>query len=299
MAEVIAVTNQKGGVGKSTTAWALGGGLALRGARVLYVDMDAQGNLTHSLGADDEAPVGIMDVLLRGEDVRDAIVSTPQGDVVPSSSSLAGADITISNEAPQREFVLKRALAPIASSYDVIVIDTPPTLGVATVNALVASNGVIIPATADVYSVQGIGQLFQTVEAVRRYSNPFIKIRGILVTRHSDRTIIGREVAGILSQVATRIRTKMYGRAIRECVDIRSAQFNRRSIYDFAPDSHAAEDYMALTDEYINDWRSSDVQREERAATRERAGASVPFWRRGGEDRTGHEQQDDKAVGKR
>lgn len=297
ISEVIAITNQKGGVGKTTTAWALGCGLALRGARVLFVDMDAQGNLTHSLrAAPGEADVDIMDVLLRGEDIRYAIVSTDNGDIVPSSTSLAGADITIPNDATQKEFVLKRALASVRDIYDCIIIDTPPTLGIATINSLTACTGVIIPATADIYSAQGIGQLFQTIQSVRRYSNPFIKIRGILVTKYSERTVIGREMSSVLGAIAEKIKTKIYRTPIRECVDIRTAQLDRTSIFSHAPSGHAAEDHAAFVDEFLEDWRKRDAQREERI---DRTGSSIPFWRRCGKGRTRDGEQDGEARDKR
>ena len=168
MREVIAVINQKGGVGKSTTAQAIGQGLTLKGYKVLFVDLDAQGNLTYSLNAS-QSNKTVLEVLTKQVDAKDTIQKTATGDIMPSSLQLSGADLMLTEMG--KEYRLKEALEPIKSKYDYIIIDTPPALGILTVNALTACTGVIIPAQADIYSLQGIGQLNSTIEAVKKYCN--------------------------------------------------------------------------------------------------------------------------------
>ena len=152
----IAIINQKGGVGKSTTALAIGAGITLKGHSVLYIDLDAQGNLSYSIGADTQG-YNAFGVLERPETIRSEIQHTPQGDIIASSPRLAGADKLL--EATGKEYRLKEALETLQSIYEYCIIDTPPALGILTINALTACNGAIIPAQADIYSLQGISQL--------------------------------------------------------------------------------------------------------------------------------------------
>lgn len=250
MGEIIAIANQKGGVGKSTTAAALGDALRRGGAKVLYVDLDPQGNLTHSLcGVPSPEGLRLTDLMVKGGDIVHAIQHVKCGDLIASDTSLVGADITMTDALPRREFGLRSLLAPIQEAYDYMLIDTPPTLGLLALNSITASNSIIIPACPDIYSLQGIGQLFQTIEMVRRYYNPFAIIRGILLTRHDKREKLGREIGDLLERVAERIGTKVFNTVIRESVAIRNAQKARESIFDFDPTGHAAEDYKALADE--------------------------------------------------
>ena len=153
---ILAVINQKGGVGKSTTAHAIGAGLALKGFKTLYIDLDAQGNLSYTAGAE-SLNITILEVLQKKADITQAIQHTQQGDIVASTPALAGADIIIT--ATGKEYRLKEALKPISGLYDYCIIDTPPALGILTINALTACSGAIIPTQADIYSLQGIGQL--------------------------------------------------------------------------------------------------------------------------------------------
>jgi len=246
--DTLAVINQKGGVGKSTTAMAIGAGLILKGYSVLFIDLDAQGNLSYSMGADTTGKTAL-DVLQGLSSPQAAIQKTGQGDIIASSPALAGADTIMTTTG--KEYRLKEALDHVRASYDLIIIDTPPALGILTINALTACTGALIPAQADIYSLKGINQLYSTIEAVRRYCNPDLVIKGIVLTRYSPRTVISREVAELIGQTAERLHTKLYSTAIRESTSIKESQAKRQSIFSYAPRSNAAIDYMALVDELI------------------------------------------------
>ena len=248
MTEAIAIINQKGGVGKSTTALALGAGLSLKGYRVLYIDLDAQGNITYTLGATDNG-LTALDVLTGSAKAEQIVQHTAQGDVMPSSPALAGAD-TVINETG-KEYRLKEAIEPLRGEYDYIIIDTPPALGILTVNALTACSGVVIPAQADIYSLKGIGQLHSTIQTVKRYCNPSLEIKGILLTRYNPRTILSREIAEIIDQTAQELQTRLFKTTIREAIAVKEAQLNQQDIYSYAPKSNATTDYKAFIDELL------------------------------------------------
>ena len=247
---ILAVINQKGGVGKSTTALAIGAGLILKGYRTLFIDLDAQGNLTYTLGATTKG-YNALGVLQRPETAKEEIQHTEQGDIIASSPSLAGADTLITQTG--KEYRLKEALETIAGEYDYCIIDTPPALGILTINALTACTGAIIPAQADIYSLQGIGQLNSTIETVKKYCNPSLSIMGIVLTRFNGRSIIRREVAEMLEHTADQLHTKLFSSKIRECVSLIEAQATRQTIYNYAPKSNASKDYTALVAEILAD----------------------------------------------
>jgi len=247
MAEVIAIVNQKGGVGKSTTAQALSNGLSLKGFRVLTIDLEPQGNLSYSFGVASEGASSYD--LLMGTPAVDVIQHVDQGAIIPSSRSLNGADISIASTG--KEYRLREALQPVQDSYDYIIVDTPPALGILTVNALTAANGIIIPALPDIYSVQGIGQLYSTIDAIHRYTNPHMVILGILLTRYNPRSVLGRDIAEMLADISKELRSRVFTTRIRETVAIREAQALRQSLFSYAPNSTAAKDYLALVDELL------------------------------------------------
>ena len=248
MSKAIAVINQKGGVGKSTTALAIGAGLSLKGYSVLFIDLDAQGNLSYTLGADTKG-YNAMGVLERPETAKEEIQHTPQGDIIASSPKLAGADKLL--EETGKEYRLKEALDSLQGAYDYIIVDTPPALGILTINALTACTGAIIPAQADIYSLQGISQLNSTIETVKKYCNPSLSIMGIVLTRFNGRSIIRREVAEMLERTAEQLHTKLYTSKIRECTALVEAQATKQNIYSYAPRSNATADYKALVDEIL------------------------------------------------
>lgn len=248
--KTIAVINQKGGVGKTTTALAIGAGLALKGKKVLLVDLDAQGNLTFSLGGQAKG-YGALGILQRPETAREEIQECKGVDLIISTPSLAEAENIIAETG--KEYRLQEALEVIAAEYDYCVIDTPPSLGILTVNALTACAGAVIPAQADVFSLQGITALKRTIDAVKKYCNPSLRIMGILLTRYNDRAIIRREAAEQLEKTAASLEAKVYKAKIRECVALVEAETMQKDIFSYAPKSNAAADYSELVDEILKD----------------------------------------------
>ena len=246
--KIIAVINQKGGVGKSTTAEALTAGLILKGYSCLAIDLDAQGNLSYTFGARKEGAT-VLGVITGEVRARDAIQHLKNGDIISASKALAGADAFINSTG--KEYKLREALEELNGIYQYIIIDTPPALGILTVNALTACHSVIIPSQADIYSLQGIEQLAETIKPVRKYCNPSIYIEGILLTRYSSRSILSREVAEIAEKLAGNLATKVFKTTIREAVAIKEAQISQKSIFEYAPKSKVAEDYKAFLEELL------------------------------------------------
>jgi len=249
MAQVITIANQKGGVGKSTTAESLAEGLFCKGYKVLLIDLDAQGNVSFAAGIDQDKPTAY-DVLMRNCTISDAIqVREGRSDVLPAQNNLARLDVELM--ATGKEYRLREQLGPVLALYDFIVLDTPPALGVLTINALTASQCVIMPAQADIYSLQGIGQLAETLSAIRAYTNPGLSLAGILLTRHNARSILSRDMAEAAQATARQMGTFLYDTVIREAVVLKEAQVRQQPIYQYAPKSNAAADYMAFTKEFL------------------------------------------------
>ena len=250
MGECIAISNQKGGVGKSTTCSAVGAGLFHKGFKVLYVDMDAQGNLSYSMKANNKA-ISSLEVLTGTATAEEAIVKTSQGDLIPAAPALGSADTLLKDTG--REYKLKEALEPIRRNYDYIFLDCPPALNVLTVNSLTACNSVLIPAQAEVYSLQGIGQLAQTIQTVKKYCNKDLIIRGIVATRYNARAVITKDMTELMEDTAKQLHTKLYKTKIRECIQLKEAQATQVDIFTYSPKSNAAADYNALIAEILED----------------------------------------------
>lgn len=246
---IIAIVNQKGGVGKSTTAAAMACGLALNGSRVLCVDLDPQGNLSHTLRAEPRRGRSVLEVLLGEAGSEEALQPTYCGGLLPSSGGLANLDGLLADTG--KEYRLREVLGPLSDRYDYAVIDSPPALGVATVNALTAAGTAIVPAQADIYSLQGIEQLAATASTVRRYCNPSLRLDGILLTRYSPRSILSREVRQLMAQLAEKIGARLYETAIREAIAVKEAQISRQSLFEYAPDSKVAKDYRDFLSEAL------------------------------------------------
>ena len=242
--EIISITNQKGGTGKSTTALALGAGLRKKGYKVLYVDLDPQGNLTYALGATKSTGVTSFDLLKGVFDVANV-----QNDVIISTPDLVKAEQLLNRIG--KEHKLREGLKCIKSRYDYIIIDTPPSMGILTTNALTASNSLIVPAQADIFSLQGITQIKETVEAVRAYLNKDLTVKGILLTRFNGRAIISKELAEVLQAEATKLGTRLFRTKIRECTALKEAQAQHTDIFTYAPNSNGANDYFSFTKEVI------------------------------------------------
>ena len=249
--KTVSVINQKGGVGKSTTAEMLVSALSLKGFKVLAIDLDAQGNLSYSLAADLNSPT-ILEVLTEEISAKDAIKKA-RADVISSNKALAGADAFIADTG--KEYRLKEALEKIAKNYDFCIIDTPPALGILTINALTASDSVIIPAQADIYSLQGIENLEETIKAVKKYCNPNLKIEGILLTRYNPR-ILSREVSEMAEKLAEKLETKLFKAKIRDAVAVKEAQISQESLFKYAPKSNVTKDYEGFINEFLGKERS-------------------------------------------
>lgn len=245
---IYAVINQKGGVGKTTTVSALAGGLRRRNKKVLAVDMDPQGNLSYSFGAESGGR-NVLGILTGEIKASEAAVQTEQGDIIPGGKALSGADAFITDTG--KEYRLKEALSELESVYDIIVVDTPPALGILTINALTACHSVIIPAQADIYSLQGIEQLGETVSAVKKYCNSGLYIEGILLTRYNSRSVLSRDILSIMEQMAAKLDTRVFDTRIREAVSIRESQMLRTDIFSYAARSNVAADYSAFIDELL------------------------------------------------
>ena len=247
--KVLSIVNRRGGAGKTATAHALGAGLIRKGYRVLYVDMDSQCNLTYDLGAAAAAP-GSREVLIGEATISRAIRKTPAGDIIPATSRLGDADAVIPES--RRQYRLRDALASLGKSYDFAIVDTPPALGVLTANALTAADAVIIPAQAEIHSLQGIDLLNQSIGTIREMTtNKKIKIAGILVTRYNGRAILSRDMLLNLKDLADDIGTRVFETPIRECIAVKEAQAMQQDIFSYAPRSNAAKDYAAFIDELL------------------------------------------------
>lgn len=246
--KVIAIVNKKGGVGKTTTALALAAGLRRKKQRVLLIDFDSQENASFTMQANMDG-LTIMDVLTGKATAEQAIQHTEQGDIIAASEALDSADLFKGESAKHNK--LAQALQDLRSLYDYIIIDTPPALGILTINALTAATDIIVTSQADIYSLQGIRKLYETIRATRHYSNPSLVISGILLTRHNPRTVLGRDLAEASAKMAKQLDTYIFKHPIRECVAIREAQITRKDIFSYAPRSNAAADYAAFVNEFI------------------------------------------------
>ena len=238
---IIAVCNKKGGVAKTTTAHALGAGLAYKGKRVLLIDLDSQCNLSQAVGAD--LMRSGSGSVLRGEAAAANTVH------IPGEAGLAKADIDITETG--KEYRLKEKLEELPPVYDFIVIDTPPALGILTVNALTAADQLIIPAQADYFSLQALGDLQTVLNVVRKYTNHDLNTMGILFTRHNPRTVFTRDLDTVITDTAASLNTKVFTSRIREAVAVKEAQATHKDIFSYAPKSKVAEDYRLFVDEVV------------------------------------------------
>lgn len=249
MAKVISVTNQKGGVGKTTTSINLSASLVKRGKRILLLDMDPQGNASVGLGVDTAGLEStIYDVLLGEATAKEAIVATESGvDVMTANGDLAGAQVELLNEIG-RELRLKKALDSVMGEYDYIFIDCPPALNVLTINALVASNSVMIPMQCEYFALEGLSALISTIRAIRETLNPSLKIEGLLRTMFDKRNSLSGEVS---RQLETHFGKKVYETVIPRNVRLAEAPSYGEPAISYSPKSKGARAYGLLADEML------------------------------------------------
>jgi chromosome partitioning protein len=248
LATVIAFANQKGGVAKTTTTLNLGVALAEHGLRVLAVDLDPQGNLTMSQGWNpDEIERSMFDVLVHKLPITE-IIRSNEIDVAVSSIDLAGAELALSSMIG-RERALEKALLPVRESYDWILIDTPPSLGLLTINAFVAASGVIVPVQCEYLSLRGLVQLENTLSMIREHLNPNVAIQGILPTMFDRRLLHSREAVDILQE---NFGNLVLNTRIRKTVRYAEAPVKGQSVLKYDPTGEAAEMYRDLAKEVLN-----------------------------------------------
>jgi len=248
LGKVIAFANQKGGVAKTTTTLNLAVAFAERGFRVLAVDLDPQGNLTMSQGMNpDELDRSMFDVLARAMPIED-VIRHAEIDVAVSSIDLAGAELALSSMIG-RERALQKALLPIRQDYDFVLIDTPPSLGLLTVNALTASDEVIVPVQCEYLSLRGLVQLQNTLEMIRENLNPTVEILGILPTMYDNRTLHSREAVEMLRESFGDLVFKTW---IRKTIRYAEAPVQGLSVLKYDPTGSAAEAYRELAKEVLN-----------------------------------------------
>ncbi len=246
----IAITNQKGGVGKTSTAHAIGSLLAKEKYKVLFVDIDPQGNLSKTLDAEMSEKT-VLDIMQNNKLVSSSVQKISDFlFVIPSSKNLAAADIHFNTVG--KEKLLAKALANIQENFDFCIIDTGPALGTLTVNALSASDGVIVPIVTDGYSLDGLLAFKNTFDAVVEHVNPKLNLLGILLTMYESNTGIAKEVLTVAEELAKQMNTTVFSSRIRKSVKIKEAQIRKQSIFDYDSKSAPAKDYQLLVEDILN-----------------------------------------------
>ena len=250
MGKIISFSNQKGGVGKTTSAVNISAALTKKKKKVLLIDLDSQGNATSGVGISRrEVEYSVFDLLTGEAEAKDAIMSTefPNLDLIPSSLDLAGAELNLA-DVEKRNELLKNALSSVVDAYDYIIIDCPPSLGTLTVNALVASHGVIIPMTCEYYSLEGLSQLMLTVSQVKKLYNPTLDVTGILITMYDKRLNLAKQV---LAEVDKYYSDKLFKTTVARNIRITEAPSYGKPVVFFDKYSKCAIAYDKVASELL------------------------------------------------
>ena len=247
MAKTVAIVNQKGGVGKTTTCVNLAAGLHNAGKRVLLCDFDPQANSTSGMGVDKTLSKGVYDVLIGNVETENAISRSKFGDVLSSNKALAGAGIELIGM-ENREYLLRTALEKVSDRYDYILIDCPPSLELLTLNALCAADTLLVPVQCEYFALEGLSDLMNTVRIVRRSLNPRLELDGVLLTMYDGRTNLAIQVA---QEVKHYFPGKVYSTVIPRNVRLSEAPSHGKPIYAYDRTSRGAEAYSAFTEEYL------------------------------------------------
>jgi chromosome partitioning protein len=245
MGKVISISNHKGGVGKTTSAINIGAGLNKLGKKVLLIDLDPQANLSQSLGLinQDKNIYGA----LKGEYQLAPITVLKGLDIIPSTLDLSGAEIELSSE-PGREYILKELIENVRGSYDFIIIDSPPSLGLLTINAFTAADEIIIPLQAQFLAMQGLAKLVEVVEKIKSRLNKSLKVGGVFITQYDGRKVLNRDV---FETINTHFTSEVYKTKVRDNIALAEAPAQGLDIFRYNAKSNGAEDYMALAKEIL------------------------------------------------
>jgi len=253
MGKIISIVNQKGGVGKSTTCVNLAAALREQGSRVLLVDIDPQGNATSGVGVDKSFSPSVYDVLINGVPAQSAVASTPFCDIIIANKVLSGAEIELVS-IDNREYRLRDALSSLSLSYDYIVIDCPPSLGLLTVNALCASDSFLVPVQCEYYALEGLSDLMYTVRAMKKSLNPSLELEGVLLTMFDSRTNLSLQV---VEEVKRFFPGKVFGSVIPRNVRISEAPSHGIPVMNYDRASRGSEAYLNLAAELLRLNRSA------------------------------------------
>lgn len=245
MSKVISISNHKGGVGKTTSTLNIGAGLNKLGKKVLLIDLDPQANLSQSLGIT-EPEINIYGAI-RGEYKLQPLEVVKGLDVIPSTLDLSGAEVELSGEAG-REYILRELIEPLRSSYDYILIDSPPSLGLLTINGFTASDEVFIPLQAQYLALQGLSKLLEVIDKIKKRLNKELKVGGVFITQYDSRKVLNRDV---VATIEAHFKDGVFKTRVRDNIALAEAPAQGLDVFRYQPKSYGAEDYLSLCNEIL------------------------------------------------